>query len=726
VLFRSIASRAGGAEEGPRAESLPLGQEQTITMGEHLFLTGDSNTSSSLNNDDEEAEIDTRATIISEDTPMLFPLKSFLPKTKPTKKKTVCIKWKTAVVPNPKQHPHEQQTQPVRTWSKTPLEEDTACCLKDDAEMMFEFYSHAHHNQDEAFVSRAVQEQATRKAQLLSDLKDSVAKSKAHINTLLNQKWVGETQEFQKRAKDKHSAMVKKQKLQRAQLTETQEKRLESFQKKMEERKAHLMASSSQHDNEQMLKWQQFEQEERQKMHQRCREQLQMLKTHHAMRQEELLLEFTEEKVRIKTSRHHQVQYHHNLFKQRAEERRKELMENLQTNSYYIHDLDNKTSNEEQQDHYYHLEHLVLEYELRSSKIAESVLEEENVQISLSKSTEKNSVSTAVSAEKLNVVSETTDAAVSSLVASNATPDSANGASLLDDRTASANNTKKKQKEENRPPSPSGLMNGGKGVSPNYTRQKLRKSLSSGIPIQLAIDIHNEGIVAHYRSVADSDTRGSPTPVAQEHGVKEAETSNTATLTSNKHISAEMKKGVDTISECGGKWSSGSGKSKFLAWGTQAREFLYSVFCGEVPRGYLADEIDSTAKDALQGGQIKCMVTDMRTSERAAAAQRAAAAEGAHKKKKWPRREDLETELNERTAEFLQAEEKLRIANEITENARREYQKIHLKTSHCWKPGESVQCACHYFIAVVLGELKLFALLWHVSYKTLYRWNTCP
>ena len=607
----NIASRAGDVEEEAKAESLPAGQKQTNSMGEQLDSTGDNITSSSLSNDNEEAEINARAsTIISEDTAMLFPLKSFLRKTKPRKKKTLCIKWKTAVVPTPKQYPHEQHTLPVRTWSKTPLAEDTMCSLNDDVDMMFEFYSHAHHNQDEAFVSRAVQEQATRKAQLLSDLNDSIAKSKAHINTLLNQKWVGETQEFQKRAKDKHSAMVKKQKLQRAQLTETQEKRLESFQKKMEERKAHLMASNSQHDNEQMRKWHQFEQEERQKMHQRCREQLQMLKTHHAMRQEELLLEFTEEKVRIKTSRHQQVQYHHNLFKQRAEERKKEILKNLQTNSYYIHDLDNKTCGEDQQDRYDHLEHLINEYELRSSKIAEDVLEEENAQASPSKSTTaKTSVGTTEVAGKIKIASETTDAAVSSLVASNATSDSATtGASLIDHATASAKNTNRKQKEESRPPSPSGLMNGGKGVSPNYTRQKLRKSLSSGIPIQLAIDIHNEGIVAHYRSVADNDTCGSPTPVAQEHGVKEGETSNTATTSSNKHPSAEMKKGVDTITECGGKWSSGPGKSKFFAWGIQAREFLYSVFCGEVPMGYLADEIDSTAKDALQGGQIKCMV----------------------------------------------------------------------------------------------------------------------
>jgi len=94
----------------------------------------------------------------------------------------------------------------------------------------------------------------------------------------------------------------------------------------------------------------------------------------------------------------------------------------------------------------------------------------------------------------------------------------------------------------------------------------------------------------------------------------------------------------------------------------------------------------------------------MRTSERAAAAQRAAAAEGAHKRKNLPKREDLETDLYEIKAEFLQAEEKLCIANEINEKARREYQKIHLKTSHCWKPGESVPCACHYFVAVVLVD----------------------
>ena len=75
--------------------------------------------------------------------------------------------------------------------------------------------------------------------------------------------------------------------------------------------------------------------------------------------------------------------------------------------------------------------------------------------------------------------------------------------------------------------------------------------------------------------------------------------------------------------------------SDFIPWGVRARKILHSIVCGEVPAGYdvggsgsggISGSGGSSAHGTLQGGQIKCMVTDMRTSDKTASAQRAIAA----------------------------------------------------------------------------------------------------
>ena len=154
--------------------------------------------------------------------------------------------------------------------------------------------------------------------------------------------------------------------------------------------------------------------------------------------------------------------------------------------------------------------------------------------------------------------------------------------------------------------------------SDSYTRQKLRKTVTSGTPIQLAVDLHNEGIVVHYRS-ADSTAENPPPLVpsgigarsisSPAHGQKGDGTDGNLPKGADKAASGEGEKEGSGLPS-GGKWSSGSGggRSEFIAWGIRARQLLYSIVCGEVPRGYAADKIDSDGKGLLQGGQIKCTV----------------------------------------------------------------------------------------------------------------------
>mmetsp|Transcript_7558 Transcript_7558/g.13621 ORF Transcript_7558/g.13621 Transcript_7558/m.13621 type:complete len:923 (+) Transcript_7558:18-2786(+) len=106
-------------------------------------------------------------------------------------------------------------------------------------------------------------------------------------------------------------------------------------------------------------------------------------------------------------------------------------------------------------------------------------------------------------------------------------------------------------------------------------RQKRRKSLMNNATIQLAIEIHNEGIIA---------------------------------MTRSNHQEGEKRS---------------SENSTFIPWGSKARSFLYSICCGEIPSGYLFDQIGRAGRGALGGGLIKCMITDTRTSEDTAICERA-------------------------------------------------------------------------------------------------------
>jgi hypothetical protein len=187
------------------------------------------------------------------------------------------------------------QVQP-RSWSKLPLPfdgEDDYCRIScrtaksnnDAYEDMLKFFNRAHHDQDEAYICRAIQEQEKKTELALEMLNASLEKAKQQLNDMLSQKWSSETEAFQKRAKEKHVTMMKKQKFQRAQLTLTQEKRLEGFTSKIQERINHLTSTmtmptpdANMEAQQKLRYWQKYEQDERQKLQQRFQDQLQMLR----------------------------------------------------------------------------------------------------------------------------------------------------------------------------------------------------------------------------------------------------------------------------------------------------------------------------------------------------------------------------------------------------------------------------------------------------------------
>jgi hypothetical protein len=144
-------------------------------------------------------------------------------------------------------------------------------------------------------------------------------------------------------------------------------------------------------------------------------------------------------------------------------------------------------------------------------------------------------------------------------------------------------------------PSPAGRERAGASA-----RHKHRKAISGQVTRQLSIEIHNEGLWVAIQ-LQDDD--------------------------SSKKLDGSASNSGPEDNPSGGVRD-----EEFLVWGTRARSVLESITCGEIPSGY--DRILLDASDAYpnssslssQGGQVRCVVTDLRTSEETASEQRATAA----------------------------------------------------------------------------------------------------
>jgi hypothetical protein len=138
-----------------------------------------------------------------------------------------------------------------------------------------------------------------------------------------------------------------------------------------------------------------------------------------------------------------------------------------------------------------------------------------------------------------------------------------------------------------RPPSP--IKTSGEGFnffpyekSGAASRHKHRKAMLSQIAKQLSVEIHNEGVwMALLKEKKDEKRK-------------------------------EAQKDPHTDSD----------KKSFLPWGIQARDFLELIICGEIPTMLETEDFDFGDTVALNGGHIRCVLTDLRTSDETARVQR--------------------------------------------------------------------------------------------------------
>jgi hypothetical protein len=146
------------------------------------------------------------------------------------------------------------------------------------------------------------------------------------------------------------------------------------------------------------------------------------------------------------------------------------------------------------------------------------------------------------------------------------------------------------EKEEQRPPSPIKTFADWYKDTPYEpsaaaARHKHRKAVLNQINKQLLVEIHNEGIWIMQLKSEESD----------------------------KNKKKEDSEAFD------------EDKKYFIPWGVQARGVLESIICGETPEECGSDKFDFGESVSINGGHLRCVMTDLRTSNESAEIQRAEA-----------------------------------------------------------------------------------------------------
>ena len=167
--------------------------------------------------------------------------------------------------------------------------------------------------------------------------------------------------------------------------------------------------------------------------------------------------------------------------------------------------------------------------------------------------------------------------------------------------------------------------------SDSVLRQKRRKGALNMQSVVLQVEVHNEGIVLMPR-------------------------------TSNPSGDSKSKGGTNDDEDDEAKRY-----HTFIPWGFKARQILHSILCGEVPEGFGWDRIPYSG--SLQAGQVRCMVTDFRTSEDLASIMRTDAV----KEQEGIRAKRRVTEL----------QEKVQDAQKVVSNAQEEVEIAAQERSEC-------------------------------------------
>lgn len=137
-------------------------------------------------------------------------------------------------------------------------------------------------------------------------------------------------------------------------------------------------------------------------------------------------------------------------------------------------------------------------------------------------------------------------------------------------------------------------------LSGSSMRHKHRKAVMNQSLLQVTVEIHNEGVwVCIAGNSASEESENTPNGEGKPNENGNNETPLPVVVADNR---------------------------EFLAWGVKACSFLEAIICGEIPTGY--DRLfQRLPKDSISwhGGQFRCVIADLRTSEETSSQARAAA-----------------------------------------------------------------------------------------------------
>jgi hypothetical protein len=190
-------------------------------------------------------------------------------------------------------------------------------------------------------------------------------------------------------------------------------------------------------------------------------------------------------------------------------------------------------------------------------------------------------------------------------------------------------------------------------------RSNFRRNIMSKAGRQVTVEIHNEGVWISVLGSTGNDT--------DESGNKR---NNTKGPNDQADGNGQDKEG---------NRSSSSDNREFLAWGVKACSFLEAIVCGEIPPGFdrLFERLNKETV-TLHGGQIRCVILDLRTSESTASSDRAVALRE-YKEMMIADLAKRESEMNRRSAEAekvtLIAEAKLKENAKMVESTQREVER---------------------------------------------------
>ncbi len=526
-------------------------------------------------------------------------------------------------------------------------EEEEVHCFQEEDEDPLEFYSNTHEEQDIAYIQFKREKERVQYEECLKELQVESEQSKVVMEQTLEKKWKEQTETFQRQCEKLRSDMKTKQEYQREQLLARHDRLIKTENAKFIKGREWLLSTHAKEYDKNIAN--------SVPMQDILGETKDIIINKLKQKQKKELMSFEEKKTKTLTKYGQEIQQKMKDLKEHHIKRKEELestLKNLKVK--FTHQI----ITQQRKDYQIH-------YKQRFARKRKDI--QNSFQFLEFNNDNKDNDDDDTNSNTNNKHSELNDAS------QNKESDDPN--KKLEE--------KRKQSFSSSDPKKDWSHSGDAVV-----RQKRRKTVMSSTQQHLSIELHNEGIMIHHRG--DSD------PSKNKNANNDNNNTSTSSTLSSSSITKRNTFEATPLSLFGRN-------EDFIPWGVQATKILLSVVCGEVPNGYGCDFVEISRNSSLPGGQMKCLITDMRTSHETAMYQRIMALKKIEVTKAAPRTAELEKKLQDSKPELMEkqsvakkaATEKSKITMvakhevEKADKVRRGLEDIKRKAAKYYNPGTS-------------------------------------